>query len=433
MAGLFDFGSTEDPKQGTLSNMSPGQMGLLQAGLAMLSAPKYAPIGGGLVRSTGFGEQVAPGIAQGLNAMQQQKAYQQEQQQSNLEMLIKRMKAQREQQGFNEMDALKSSLAKLSPSDKQGIAKAYMDSGDAKTAVELMKQDRSGIPSGYNVNQQGQLDPMPLANGGSYEDVLLNRQIAGAQGRANIVDPMEKSRLDIALRNEKRAEEDQQFQRDNQKRQDARYAQSLLQNIPPVHKMAYVNNNASMQQIDDAIQAIKNNPGHLGLQNVLGDKANQRLDPEGVSVRAKLANIGSVNRHELSGAAVTASETPNLMPFIPSVTDNDEAAIKKLEQFKDNILTINSGIEQMYSDPSQYKNPIVKKSKGSTGEWSESESSKAIPENAKYEGTVSKFKISLNGQFKNQKQRDMLNDLIKSGNLKDISEAVNRGLIVESK
>jgi hypothetical protein len=37
----------------------------------------------------------------------------------------------------------------------------------------------------------------------------------------------------------------------------------------------------------------------------------------------------------LSGAAVSASESPRFVPFVPSVSDRPDVAVKKLQQFRE--------------------------------------------------------------------------------------------------
>ena len=59
-----------------------------------------------------------------------------------------------------------------------------------------------------------------------------------------------------------------------------------------------------------------------------------RLDPKGTVTRAAIADIGSMIMHDRSGAAVTASESPRLKPFIPLITDSVDTAKKKLERLR---------------------------------------------------------------------------------------------------
>lgn len=61
-------------------------------------------------------------------------------------------------------------------------------------------------------------------------------------------------------------------------------------------------------------------------------------DPAGTKLRALIADIGSLKVHDRSGANVTASETPRLRPFIPSISDDAVTVRKKLENFKTEYL-----------------------------------------------------------------------------------------------
>jgi hypothetical protein len=119
--------------------------------------------------------------------------------------------------------------------------------------------------------------------------------------------------------------------------------------IPPKIASGYSANNSAIKQIDDAIKAIEDNPGHLGLRNFVGDTAMQRLDPKGVDVRAKVADITAVKRHDLSGASITPKESPYLKPFLPSQIDKDEVAITKLKHLRDKFIDSNSEMEIQYN------------------------------------------------------------------------------------
>ena len=134
-------------------------------------------------------------------------------------------------------------------------------------------------------------------------------------------------------------------------------AEQRVAKVPAKIQFGYSANNASIKQIDDAISAIETNKGHLGLLNALGDETNQRRDPKGVDVRAKVSDITSLKRHDRSGAAVTFVETPYLKPFLPSVTDTDKTAVKKLRHLKENLQNANAEMETEFnvSSPSAGK------------------------------------------------------------------------------
>ena len=115
--------------------------------------------------------------------------------------------------------------------------------------------------------------------------------------------------------------------------------------VPAKISAGYSANNATINQIEDAIKSIKAHPGALGLINIFGDAISQRRDPGGVGVRAKVANIGSLKRHDRTGAVMTAKESPFLMPFIPSPTDAADPAITKLEGLLQELQNTNNQME----------------------------------------------------------------------------------------
>jgi murein DD-endopeptidase MepM/ murein hydrolase activator NlpD len=124
--------------------------------------------------------------------------------------------------------------------------------------------------------------------------------------------------------------------------------------VPAKISSGHQQNTSSIAQIDAAIAAIKANPNHLGLKNLRGDALSQRQDPSGVAVRAAVANIGSLKRHDRSGASVTVGEQPYLKPFIPSVIDTDLAAITKLQKLREEYVNSNSGIEIEFGEDKGY-------------------------------------------------------------------------------
>lgn len=120
------------------------------------------------------------------------------------------------------------------------------------------------------------------------------------------------------------------------RRREARLNEGSELKPVPVHAQKAMTGAAStLGQLDAAIAALKANPSSVGLIGLTPDIALNRMDPEGTAARAALADIGSLKLHERSGAAVTASETPRLKPFIPSITDDYETALKKLERMRD--------------------------------------------------------------------------------------------------
>ena len=103
----------------------------------------------------------------------------------------------------------------------------------------------------------------------------------------------------------------------------------------PVHaQKAIIGAATSIKKIDDAITLMENSKNATGYKGFLPDVALNRLYPETADARAAVADIGSLIIHERSGAAVTASETPRLMPFIPKVNDEPKIALTKLKRLR---------------------------------------------------------------------------------------------------
>lgn len=128
-----------------------------------------------------------------------------------------------------------------------------------------------------------------------------------------------------------------------------------LRPIPSTALAGMTANRNTLRKIDKAIAAIRKNPGAMGMANFLGDTIRQRVDADGVPVRALVADIGSQKLHDRSGAAVTAAESPRLVPFIPQVTDNPDAAIAKLENLKAEYLAAVDEAEAFYGPESGYR------------------------------------------------------------------------------
>jgi len=143
-----------------------------------------------------------------------------------------------------------------------------------------------------------------------------------------------------------------------------------LRPIPPSINTAIIENQTSGNQIDRAIALLSGQdlPGMTGDKNATGLKAYlptgllNRVDPSGVNARAEIADIGSLKIHDRSGAAVTASESPRLMPFIPLATDDRDTALKKLQRLKLEVDNSSAAMKEIYSTEQGYReNPILNK------------------------------------------------------------------------
>ena len=157
-----------------------------------------------------------------------------------------------------------------------------------------------------------------------------------------------------------------------------------LKAIPSNINTAIISNDTALNKVNrtlDLIQGkdvttpegvvMKGSADATGItKGMMGHAIAQRWDPGGTATRAMIADIGSLKIHDRSGAAVTASESPRLKPFIPSVWDTPEAAATKLMQFKAEYEDIQRGLTETYSKDQGYRpSPVLNSSSnaGSTG------------------------------------------------------------------
>jgi len=118
-------------------------------------------------------------------------------------------------------------------------------------------------------------------------------------------------------------------------------------------------NFTAIKKVDKAIDAVTQYPDAVGLKRAGPDWWNQRLDPKGTTVRALIADIGSLKLHDRSGAAVNASEAPRLMPFIPQIGDAPDVVVRKLRQFRSEYESIIADQSISYSDEEGYITPGI--------------------------------------------------------------------------
>jgi hypothetical protein len=265
-----------------------------------------------------------------------------------------RLSAQRDKETEEAMQDVSSPekyarLLRVNPEMAQGLM-AY---------EKANKPTREGIPSGFVPTDSGGIKPMPVEGYGDYAQ--YQTQLAGAKAAQPSYG--EPQRLQMAQQGQDIQREHLDLARQAAARQERGSIEAQKQAVPPTHKMVYSENETALKSIDNAIKQIESNPKALGLQNIVGENLSQRLDKKGVPVRAAVAEIGSKKIHDLSGAAVSASESPRLMPFIPSTTDDPQVAIDKLKNLKRQYQDINSQIEGMYSNPNEFKNPIAPRGK----------------------------------------------------------------------
>ena len=143
--------------------------------------------------------------------------------------------------------------------------------------------------------------------------------------------------------------------------------QEKLKPIPPQINTAIITNQQSIKKLDDALKLLKDNPDAVGLKGGLPQYIVNRTDEKGIPVRAAIADIGSLVLHDRSGAAVTASEEPRLLPFIPTPSDTAKSAKEKLERMRKYAIDQQDALKGTYSEDQGYRtNPILNPSNPST-------------------------------------------------------------------
>jgi hypothetical protein len=142
-----------------------------------------------------------------------------------------------------------------------------------------------------------------------------------------------------------------------------------LRNIPAAISTAITSNKQSLAALDAAIALHEGKDVTRGDNTMVGDKEAtgwkglippimlNRIDPKGTDARAQTADIGSLIIHDRSGAAVTASETPRLMPFIPTATDDNPTILKKLKRLRSEAQLEDELLNNQYNKDSGYNVP----------------------------------------------------------------------------
>lgn len=107
------------------------------------------------------------------------------------------------------------------------------------------------------------------------------------------------------------------------------------------------------------VGGMRVDPGATGWKGMLPGQILNRYDPKGVDARAEITDIGSLILHDRSGAAVTASESPRLVPFIPLASDDPATVAKKLQRFKQVYEEENNALGETYGPNNGYKPSAV--------------------------------------------------------------------------
>jgi len=125
--------------------------------------------------------------------------------------------------------------------------------------------------------------------------------------------------------------------------------------IPEKINASVLENHQAINKLDDALDLLESNKDAIGLKGNLGQFLLNKLDPKGIDTRAAIADIGSIVLHDRSGANVTVGESPRLLPFIPTPSDDYEAAKSKLARMRKYVAEEQDAIKATYSKEQGFK------------------------------------------------------------------------------
>jgi hypothetical protein len=129
-----------------------------------------------------------------------------------------------------------------------------------------------------------------------------------------------------------------------------------LRQPPAAALTGYTSNLTSLNQIDQAVKLTQSHPDAVGMgTGLLGQAYTNRNDPEGVTTRAAIQNIGAMIVHDISGAAVTVNEEPRLRPFVPQLSDSAEVVAKKLAQLRQKVAENIQQYEAVYNEENGFR------------------------------------------------------------------------------
>lgn len=131
-----------------------------------------------------------------------------------------------------------------------------------------------------------------------------------------------------------------------------------LDRIPTSAAFGILGNATAINKVDAALEALNGRPKSVGVgTGALGTTFTNLNDPDGTAVRAAIAEIGAVKIHDLSGAAVSASEAPRFTPFVPTITDPPAVIRAKLAKFRQLLQEDLKQQKAYYSPANGFKPP----------------------------------------------------------------------------
>ena len=129
-----------------------------------------------------------------------------------------------------------------------------------------------------------------------------------------------------------------------------------LKDVPPTVNTAMTQNQIVLNKLDRIDNLLVKTPDATGiLKGITPGIILNRFDKEGTALRAALTELAATKVHDLSGAAVSASEFGRLKPFLPQPTDDSDTIKTKLAGMKAEIQDIMNATNSIYSEDQGYK------------------------------------------------------------------------------
>jgi len=129
-----------------------------------------------------------------------------------------------------------------------------------------------------------------------------------------------------------------------------------LKDVPPTVNTAMTQNQIVLNKLDRIDNLLVKTPDATGiLKGITPGIILNRFDKEGTALRAALTELAATKVHDLSGAAVSASEFGRLKPFLPQPTDDANTIKTKLAGMKAEIQDIMNATNSIYSEDQGYK------------------------------------------------------------------------------
>lgn len=117
--------------------------------------------------------------------------------------------------------------------------------------------------------------------------------------------------------------------------------------LPASLRKAVADNEQTLRSIDEAVAAIEKNPDALHGWDTFTPEVVRKFTetPDKVTVRAPVADVGSLQIHNRTGANMNIKEEPRLAPFVPDIRDRPENALIKLRRLKERIQEENTALQ----------------------------------------------------------------------------------------